>query len=599
MLPLSAVNPLTRMRRCLSTLLLIACFSVAHAQTEQRPNVIIILTDDMGWGDLSHNGNPNIETPNIDRIGLSGAAFENFYVQPVCSPTRAELLTGRYAFRSGVYSTSAGGERMDLDERTIADDFRDAGYRTAAYGKWHNGMQYPYHPNGRGFEDFYGFCSGHWGHYFSPMLERNGAIVERGNGFVVDDFTGKGLEFMEANRDQPFFLYLPFNTPHTPAQVPERNWANFRDRPLKAFGGEKTEEDFNKTRALLSLCQNIDENVGRILAKLEELDITDNTILLFFSDNGPIASRWNGGMKGGKGTVHEGGVRSPLLIQWPGKIPAGSTVTQLAAVTDLLPTLSELCNIQQKPGKPLDGISIESALLSNGEVLTDRYLLTDYQDRTSVRNQRFRYVAGEGLYDIENDRNQTTVVSDRFAEVTAGMQAQLAEFLAQKKRELPAVDKRTFPLGHPDARFTQVPARDGVAHNGILRSNQWPNCSFFMNWTDTQDSITWTAEVMAPGTFAVHLYYACPPGDEGSDIQLKVGDAELNATITEAHDSPLYGMDRDRFPRIESYVKNWKRTTLGNIELSAGAAELALKATRIPGETVMDFRLLLFERVSR
>ena len=134
--------------------------------TETRPNIVILLSDDQGWGDLSVSGNTNLHTPNIDKIAKSGALFDRFYVQPVCSPTRAELLTGRYHPRMGVRSTSEGGERFNLDETTLADAFKKAGYATAAFGKWHSGMQYPYHPNGRGFEEFYGYCSGHWGDYF-------------------------------------------------------------------------------------------------------------------------------------------------------------------------------------------------------------------------------------------------------------------------------------------------------------------------------------------------------------------------------------------------------------------------------------------------
>ncbi|MEA3461855.1 MAG: sulfatase-like hydrolase/transferase, partial [Bacteroidota bacterium] len=156
-------------------MLMAACSSNKEAD---QPNVIVILTDDQGWGDLSVHGNSNISTPNIDELSSSGASLENFYVCAVCSPTRAELLTGRYHFRGGVYSTGGGGERLDMDETTIAEIFKAAGYSTAAYGKWHNGMQYPYHPNGRGFEDYYGFCSGHWGNYHSPMLEHNGKIVQ-------------------------------------------------------------------------------------------------------------------------------------------------------------------------------------------------------------------------------------------------------------------------------------------------------------------------------------------------------------------------------------------------------------------------------------
>ena len=179
-----------------------------------KPNIVILLADDQGWGDLSWNVNTNVSTPNIDRIAQEGASFNNFYVQPVCSPTRAEFLTGRYASRVGVYSTSAGGERIDLDETTIADIFKKAGYKTGAFGKWHSGMQYPYHPNARGFEEFYGFCSGHWGNYFDPMLEHNGDIVQ-GEGFLADDLTSKAIRFIDQNKDAPFFVYIPFNTPHS------------------------------------------------------------------------------------------------------------------------------------------------------------------------------------------------------------------------------------------------------------------------------------------------------------------------------------------------------------------------------------------------
>ena len=161
------------------------CNSCANNQGDNKqnnPNVVIILSDDQGWGDLSINGNSNLQTPNVDQLAQKGVQFNNFYVCPVSSPTRAELLTGRYHDRSGVYSTSEGGERLNLDETTIAEVFKKAGYATAAFGKWHNGMQYPYHPNARGFDEFYGFCSGHWGEYFSSQLmEHNGEIVQ-GNG---------------------------------------------------------------------------------------------------------------------------------------------------------------------------------------------------------------------------------------------------------------------------------------------------------------------------------------------------------------------------------------------------------------------------------
>ncbi|MDX1285575.1 MAG: sulfatase-like hydrolase/transferase, partial [Draconibacterium sp.] len=237
-----------------------------------KPNIILILTDDQGWGDLSSNGNTNIQTPNIDKLAETGVTFDRFYVCAVCSPTRAEILTGRYNFRGGIWSTSAGGERLDLDETTIAEVLRDAGYATAAYGKWHNGMQAPYHPNSRGFDDYYGFCSGHWGNYYSPMLEHNGEIVQ-GEGFIIDDFTNHGIEFIEKNKDKPFFLYLPFNTPHSPMQVPDEYWKKYENKELEKFHRDTEKEDITFTRAALAMCKNIDWNVGRLVNKVEELGL--------------------------------------------------------------------------------------------------------------------------------------------------------------------------------------------------------------------------------------------------------------------------------------------------------------------------------------
>ena len=569
--------------------------STSSMQEPSRPNVIIILTDDQAWGDLSLNGNSNLDTPNIDRMASQGATFENFYVCAVCSPTRAELLTGRYSFRSGVYSTGGGGERMDMDETTLADVFKAVGYKTAAYGKWHNGMQYPYHPNARGFDDFYGFCSGHWGNYFSPMLEHNGQIVQ-GNGFLIDDFTDHGLDFMEKNKDQPFFLYLPFNTPHTPFQAPDRNWDNFKDKEIQ-MRSDQSDENLTETRAALAMVQNIDENVGRILKKTEELGIDDNTIILFFSDNGPAVWRWNGGMRGKKGSTDEGGLRSPLIMKWPRNITAGERVDRLVSAIDLLPTLSAMCGIDYKTNKPLDGISVMPTILDTESAWEDRFVLSSWNDQVSVRTQKYRLSSSNELHDIENDRGQ----SQDLSEVLPGKKSELLEaaekFREEKSRELPEIDERPFYLGHPAMRFTQIPARDGTPHGGIVRSNKYPNCSFFTNWQSSKDSISWKVEVPESGKFKVSLYYTCPEGDEGSSVQLSLGNDVLISNIDQPHDPPLQGMEEDLSPRIESYVKDWKVAEIGVIALSAETGDLVLKAIEVPGNTVMDFRMLLFERL--
>lgn len=582
--------------RCLPLFLILA-FSACTAQTgsPDPPNVIIILTDDQGWGDLSVNGNTNLSTPHVDALASDGASFENFYVCAVCSPTRAEMLTGRYHFRGGIYSTGGGGERLDMDESTMAEVFKAAGYETAAYGKWHNGMQYPYHPNARGFDDFYGFCSGHWGHYFSPMLEHNGEIV-KGEGFLIDDFTDHGLAFMEKHKDKPFFLYLPFNTPHTPFQAPERNYKKFRDKEMDLLAAAGN-EDLDETRAALAMCENIDENVGRIVAKTEELGIDGRTIILFFTDNGPNRNRWNGGMLGKKGSTHEGGVRSPLIMKWPGEIDEGKRIDRLVSVTDLLPTLAEMCGIPCETAHPLDGISVAASIGGEESQWPDRYILNLWKEQVSIRSQQYRLGKDGGLFDIRADRGQTRDLSKEFPGLREEMMNVADDYRRQIAEELPEQDERPFFLGHPGLRYTQIPARDGQAHGNIVRSNRWPNCSFFTNWTSLDDSITWQVRVPENGRFLVSLFYTCPEGDEGSIIQLSVGRSVLRAEISEAHDPPLLGMEEDLAPRVESYVKDWKVAQMGSMELHEGESRMCLKAMDIPGESVIDFRLFLFERL--
>jgi len=339
------------------------CSEAATATASvRRPNIVVILADDQGWGDLSVNGNSNLSTPNIDSLARTGAIFDRFYVCPVCSPTRAEFFTGRYHPRGGVRGVSTGGERLDLDERTIGDTFKAAGYATGAFGKWHNGTQWPYHPNARGFDEYYGFTSGHWGSYFDPPMDHNGKPA-KGKGYITDDLTDHAIQFIEKSKDRPFFCYVPYNTPHSPMQVPDRFYQKFAKADLKKRSHDASQEDLDFTRAALAMCENIDWNVGRILQRLDELKLADHTIVIYFSDNGPNSWRWNGGMKGRKGSTDEGGVRSPFLIRWPGRIPAGTRVPQIAGAIDLLPTLADLAGISMASQKPLDGISLTPLLL--------------------------------------------------------------------------------------------------------------------------------------------------------------------------------------------------------------------------------------------
>ena len=569
--------------------------------TVDRPNVIVFLSDDQGYGDFSHTGNKDLVTPNIDGLARDGAYVENFYVCPVCSPTRAEFLTGRYSARCGVYSTSAGGERLDLDESTIADAFQAAGYATAAFGKWHNGMQAPYHPNTRGFDEYYGFCSGHWGHYFDPMLEHNGELV-RGQGYCVDDFTDHAMKFIEDNRDKPFFIYVPYNTPHSPMQVPDKYWEKFKQKELtqlppefKKFAKQKG-KGINHARAALAMCENIDENVGRVLAKLDELSLADNTIVIYFCDNGPNGARYNAGLKGRKGSTDEGGIHSPLFVRFPAKVKPGSKVNLVTGAIDLFPTLADLCGIKANPNKPFDGISFAPELKGMAVRRRGRYLFSYWRNKLSVRSDQYRLDNKGVLFDIINDIGQTKPVNDQ-PEIKKALLAAAKGFKSTVVAELDPNEIRVFPLGHPAMKKTQLPARDGVVTGKLKRSNKFPNCSYFTNWIDKNDAIVWPVEVVEGGKFKVELYYCCAPKDLGTTMELSMGESKVSVKIDKANESPLIGADQDRSFRNESLVKNFVPVEMGEIELAKGKGDLVLKATEIPGDESIEFRLLMFTRV--
>jgi arylsulfatase A-like enzyme len=551
--------------------------------------VLVVLADDQGWGDLSCHGNTNLTTPHIDSLARDGALFERFYVCPVCSPTRAEFLTGRYHPRGGVWGVSTGSERLDLDQKTIGDAFKAAGYATALFGKWHNGSQYPYHPNARGFEEYYGFTSGHWGDYFSPPLEHNGRFV-KGNGYLTDDLTDHALAFVEKNRTRPFFCYVAYNTPHSPMQVPDRYWDRFKEKELKLRYEGPQREDPAMTRAALAMCENIDANVGRVLRRLEELKLADNTIVLYFSDNGPNSWRWNGGMKGRKGSTDEGGVRSPLLVRWPGHVKAGTRVQPIAAAIDLLPTLADLARVPLPKGKPLDGVSLEPLLLGRGEKWPDRTIFSHWNGSVSVRTQQHRLDSAGRLYDMTKDPGQQRDVSGDDPKTAA----RLREAVAGWKREVLSGLLRTprpFTVGYPEFPRTPLPARDGVPHGEVRRSSRAPNCSFFTHWTGRDDRITWDIEVATTGRYEVEVYYTCAKEDVGSRIEISFQKSRLEGRVTEAHDPPLVGAKHDRVPREgESYVKDFKPLRLGVLALEKGRAPLTLQALEIPGKQVMDVR---------
>ncbi len=581
------------MMRWILTLVFVSISSLSALSAPPLPNVIVILSDDQGWGDLSLHGNTQLQTPSLDGLAKAGARFEWFYVQPVCSPTRAEFLTGRYHPRGGVRGVTTGGERLNLDETTIAESFAKAGYATGCFGKWHNGTQYPYHPNGRGFQEFYGFTSGHWGTYFNAPLDHNGQAV-RSKGYLADDLTTHAIDYIQANRAKPFFCYLAFNTPHSPMQVPDADWERFHTKELTLTGTLAKSEKPDHTRAALAMCENLDRNVGRLLKSLDDSNLAKDTIVVYFADNGPNGHRFNGTMKGIKGSTDEGGVRSPLLIRWPGTIQPNSKIDAIAGAIDLLPTILELTGVANIGTKPLDGRSFAGALRGRELPKVDRILIQHWNNRVSARDQIHRLDADGKLFNLKTDPGQLKNIATEFPELTTKLKTAVQEWRTNVLASAKGKDDRPFPVGHMAFPITQLPARDGVPHGSIKRSAGAPNCSYFTNWTKSSDSLTWDVELLSSGKYQVDVLYACVPTNLGVMIELELGGVKLANTVRDANNPPATGAENDRVPRVgESLVKEFKPWNLGTKEFPKGRNTLKLTSTGIQGGSSIEVRGLI------
>jgi arylsulfatase A len=558
-----------------------------------QPNVVLILTDDQGWGDLRSHGNDKLDTPVLDRLAAAGARFDRFYVSPVCAPTRASLLTGRYHLRTGVAWVTRGLETMRSGEVTLAEAFQQAGYATACFGKWHNGAHYPHHPNGQGFDEFVGFCGGHWNNYFHTTLEHNGRPVQT-EGYITDVLTDRALAFLDRQRERPFFCYVAYNAPHGPFQVPDRYFDKYKQRGLN-----------DKDASVYGMCENIDDNVGRLLRKLEELNLTERTVVVFLTDNGPNGPRYNGGMRGTKSSVHEGGVRVPLFVRWPGHIPAGTTVRQIAAHIDLFPTLLELCGVPRPRTAPLDGVSLVPLLQGRTADWPDRMLFTFHSPRGqtspapgAVRTQRYRLVLNgkrEELYDMSADPGQEKDVASQHPEVVQKLRA--AYEACFKDATATPLERLPIPVGHEQARLVELPAPESYLHGSLTFKGRqgWAN-DWITGWHSTDDAVSWDLDVVRPGRYEVTVLYTCPEPDTGSKLQVEVGGQRLEGVLRQAHD-PTPIPSPDRVPRGEVYEKVWAPFALGAVPLDKGRTRLVLKALTKPGKAVMDVKAVRLLRL--
>ena len=419
-----------------------------------RPNIILIMTDDQGKGDLACLGNPDIKTPNLDKLHSMATRFTDFHVSPTCAPTRSAIMSGRHEFRNGVTHTIKERERMALSTVTIAEVLRSAGYETGIFGKWHLGDEEPYQPHNRGFSEVFihgaggigqaypGSCAdappNQQNRYFDPVIRHNGSFVKT-QGFCTDVFftQAKGWIKKCAEENKPFFAFISTNAPHGPMIAPDRY-----KKPYLDAGFEQG------TAARYGMITNIDHNVGLLMERMTALKLWENTLLIFMTDNGQAGGAstkkngqpyplYRGGMRDGKGSPHEGGTRVPAFWRWKGVLPEGKDVGALTAHIDLYKTFAALAGAKIPAGaQEIDGRSMLPLLENPDAQWDDRYLFTHkgrwekgedpnkskYAD-CAVRSERFRFVRNAELYDIDADPAETKDVADENPEVVKAMRA--------------------------------------------------------------------------------------------------------------------------------------------------------------------------------
>ncbi len=487
-------------------ILLLAFLSLALSCREtrppDRPNVVLIMTDDQGYGDVGVHGNPKIRTPFMDRIAREGVRFGSFYTNPICTPTRASLLTGRDLYRTGMISGGFGQATIHTDEVTIAEPLRAAGYRTGIFGKWHLGDNYPSRPMDQGFENslvhrggviasqFYPEPTG----YFDPLLERNGELI-RETGYITDILTDAAIAFIEAHRREPFFLYLPYNVPHTPLVVPERYVTPYRQMDLGPGDfpspGWPVEELADDTELRYAMITSADENIGRLLGRLDELGLSQDTMVIFLSDNGIVGRPWthgnpvpryNAGMRTHKTRLYEGGIRAPFFVRWPDRIKAGRTVDRIAAHIDVLPTILDACGVPLPENVKIDGLSLLPLLTGQAAQWPDRTIHIQWNTHSEpvsrqascARSQDYKLVRSHEayprpgkdpsqapleLYDMRVDALERNDIAGQHPEIVAAMLAAYDSWFDEVTSERHYSDIRIV-VGTPQENPTMLTFQD-------------------------------------------------------------------------------------------------------------------------------------------
>lgn len=550
---------------CVLAAVVTACFSptIAEGGPARPPNVILIMTDDQGYGEVAAHGNPVIKTPHLDRLHASSVRLTDFHVDPTCSPTRSALLTGRYSTRTGVWHTINGRSMMHPEELTLAEVFKASGYATAMIGKWHLGDNYPCRPEDQGFDHTVWHHGGgigngpdYWGNdYFDDTYKVNGAW-RKFDGYCTDVWFDQAIQYIEQQGEKNFFLYLTPNAPHGPYHVPER-YAT----PYEEAGVPETMAKF------YGMITNIDENMGRLRDRLEALGLADNTLLIFMTDNGTTAGwidekagfpYFNAGMRGWKGSAWEGGHRVPSFWHWPaGGISGGRDVPALTAHMDVLPTLVDLLGLEKPDGRPVDGISLRSALLGHGQTMPDRTLFAHVQRAfippkwkdSAAMTQRWRLINGAELYDMTVDPGQQNDMASQHPDVVHKLRADYENWWASLE---PALQQTVrYTLG-------------GAENPSTLSSHDWlmpgtASAAWHQSQIEHGELMNgaWAVNVEQAGTFEISLYRWAPTLDKAMNMtaaRLVIGGIDESLSLSADATSAVF---RVQLPQGPTMLQTW------------------------------------------
>ncbi len=563
----------------------------------RRPNVILILTDDQGHGDLGCHGNDRLRTPSLDRLYRESVRFTNFYTCALCSPTRASLLTGRYNYRTGVVDTWVGQALMRTGEVTIAELLKAAGYRTGIFGKWHLGDNFPLRSMDQGFDESLVHNDGLIGsisdpadnHYDDPVLQHNGR-PKKYTGYCTDIFFNAAWDFISADRSRPFFVYLATNVPHYPLEV-----ADSYARPYREMGFDE------KTSRTYGMIANLDENVGHLLERLEEREIDEDTVIIFMSDNGPQhGDRYNTGLRDIKGSMYDGGIKVPFFVRWPGRLAAGRDVDRIAAHIDVLPTLLEIGGVSLPAHVKLDGRSLAPLLLGDGGTnWADRMLFfqqcrPDLEgiDRPrpfthcAVRSQQYKIVMTAAdpaeqetraigfeetqLFDMAADPGEKNDIARDHPQIVREMRAAYEDWFRDVTRGIRSPVR--IPLGDPEANPTTLTTQDICGPGAPLLPFSWNGARRLLAG-ELRGAGYWNVEVVRRGPY--ELTYRLGPEEADWIPPFKPGRAQLRLGAIE----------------YETEIPPDAREVRFRLDLEAGPGELEayLTAQRADGAKVSPF----------